>query len=143
MFYKLRMALSRFMYGRYGADNLSRAMLILYIIIAAVHFIVSLFTESLIVYIAFSVVLTAIFVISFFRMLSRSIYKRRQENDAYLRLKNAVTNRFKVFFGNIKERDKKYVICPTCKSVIRFPRKKGVHSASCPKCRAGMTVKIR
>ncbi len=143
MFYKLKMALARFMYGRYGADNLSRALFVTYIIIATAHFIISFFTDSVAVYLAFTAVLWAIVIITFFRMMSRNIYARRRENAAYLRIKGAIFNRFKVILGNMREHDKKYVICPTCKSVIRFPRKKGVHSANCPKCRASMTVKIR
>lgn len=143
MFYKLKLALSRFMYGRYGADNLNRALLVTYIVIAALHFIISLFSDSVAVYLIFSLMLWTIIGIAFFRMFSRNIYKRQRENDKYLRLRNSFISHARAFSGNLRERDKKYVVCPACKAVVRFPAKKGTHSAQCPKCRTAMTVKVR
>ncbi len=142
MLYKLRMALARFMYGRYGVDSLSRMLLIAYILIAVIRFAVSLFSDSVLVYLLFEILLLAMLAVIFFRMLSRNIYARQKENAVYLRAKGAVINRFKVILGNIKDRDKKYVICPACKAIIRFPRRKGKHTAQCPKCRAEMIIKI-
>ncbi len=142
MFYRLKMALARFMYGRYGSDRLNRALLIAYLVIAIVNFIVGFFNDSVAVYLVFWIILTAIFIITVLRMFSRNIYARQRENAAYLRFIGNIGNRFRVISGNLREHDKKYVICPSCKAVIRFPRKKGTHSASCPKCRAKLTVKV-
>ena len=136
------MSLARFMYGRYGSDNLSRVLLVTYIVLAVAHFITALFTDSVWVYLAFTAVMWAIVIITLLRMLSRNIYARQRENAAYLRIKAGIANRFKAISGNLREKDKKYVICPSCKAVIRFPRKKGVHNANCPKCRQSMKIKI-
>lgn len=142
MLYKLKMAIARFMYGRYGSDNLNKALLISYIAVVLVHCVVSIFSDSVIVYLAFNILVFALFAVICFRTLSRNIYARQRENRIYLQLTGRIANRFKVISGNIRERDKKYVICPACKAVVRFPRKRGVHSAQCPKCHAKMTVKI-
>ncbi len=142
MLYRLKLALSRFMYGRYGVDRLNRALLLIYLIIAVLSFALSFISDSVIIYLAFNLLTWAILVIAFMRMLSRNIYARQRENAAYLRIIGSFLNRLTVISGNIRQRDKKYVICKSCKAVIRFPRRKGVHSAECPKCKAKMTVKI-
>ena len=47
MFYRIKEALIRFMYGRYGSDSLNKFLLICYIIISALN----LFIGSFILYI--------------------------------------------------------------------------------------------
>ncbi len=142
MLYRIKTALMRFMSGRYGVDTLNRALLISYIAIAVIRFIVMIFSDSITLYVIFDLLLWAIIIVTFARMLSRNIYARQRENTAYLQFSGGIGNRAKVIIGNIKERDKKYVICPSCKAVIRFPRKKGKHTAKCPKCKSEMIIKI-
>ena len=143
MFYRIKQALYRFMYGRYGTDNLNRAMLVLYIVIIAARFITMIFSDSVAAALVFETILWALIIIIFYRMLSRNVYKRSQENAVYLKIRNRFYGHIKAFFNGIGDRSKKYAVCPACSAVIRFPRKKGVHSARCPKCGAAMTVKVR
>ena len=131
----LREHLYAFMIGRNGSDELTRAILILYLAL----FIVNLFVRSWIV----NIVAYAIIVYSLFRMLSRNLLARRRENAAYLRLQNSVTSFFRL--QRNKWRDRKthvYRRCKTCKSTLRLPRQKGKHTVKCPCCGQRFSVKI-
>jgi ribosomal protein L37AE/L43A len=59
-----------------------------------------------------------------FRMMSRNVYKRYQENRKFLQ-----------FFDRIKDRQHRYYDCPKCRQTVRVPRGKGKISITCPKCR--------
>ena len=69
--------LYRFMYGRYGADQLTFALIILYLILSLTLTLIPVPLIWLLAYIPM--------VICFYRMLSRNIAKRQAENWAFLR----------------------------------------------------------
>jgi len=128
--------LKKFMYGRYGGDNLSRALLILsFVLLIIVGFLPqSLFGLEIIAYIP-----TAICI---FRIFSRNIYKRQQENYKYLQIEN----RAKIWIGRKLSRIKdskthKYFTCPDCKQKLRVPRGQGKISITCPKCKKTFKAK--
>ena len=124
-----------FMIGRNGADALSRALLMLYLVV----FVINLFLRSHIVYfLGYAIVLY-----SLFRMFSRNLPARRKENAWYLRVEGHVKSFFKL--QKNKWRDRKthaYRKCPDCHSVLRLPRQKGKHTVSCPRCHHRFEVKI-
>lgn len=71
----------------------------------------------------------------FFRMFSRNLEKRAQENLAFLR----VRSKFIRFFNHIKTRLRqrkthRFYKCPSCKQQLRVPKGKGLISIRCPKC---------
>jgi len=117
----------RFMVGRYGADELSRFM----IIVAFVLVVLSIFIRSGL----FSWVPLILLVLIYVRMFSKNVQKRYAENQKFLELKGRVTG---LFHGQKKrlEQSKDYHIykCPKCKQKIRIPRGKGKISITCPKC---------
>ncbi len=130
---KFRERLARFMYGRYGADQLGRALLWVYlaVVIAAIFFRPLYFLAL------------ALVGWMLFRIFSKNIYKRQQENQKYLRF----SGKFKGWFGLQKNkfRDRKthrYRKCPHCRATLRLPNKKGKHTVCCPKCRRDFNVKI-
>ena len=132
---RFREKLARFMYGRYGGDQFNNFLLIL----VAVLMIVNMFVNSIIMYIVY----TALWIWTIYRMMSRKIYKRQQENLKFLSLWNPVKNKFKL--AQNKRRDRKthvYKKCPKCKAVLRLPRQKGKHTVKCPKCANRFDVKI-
>ena len=136
MFYKIKEALIRFMYGRYGSDSLNKFLLICYIIISALN----LFIGSFILYI----LALGLAVYVFFRMFSRNIYSRQKENSRFLSYKSKITSFFTLNKNRFKERKTHiYKKCPYCKAILRFPRKKGNHSSVCPKCSKSFKVKVR
>ncbi len=125
----------RFMYGRYGVDQLYYGLFFLWIILT----VVGVFTRSIIV----SAITSVVVVIMFFRMLSKNHAARRRENEAFLKLWRPIRNWFT--FQRDKFRDRKtsrYRKCPACRAIIKFPNKKGKHTAVCPKCKHRFNVKI-
>ena len=131
----LRERFYSFMYGRNGADALSRALLILYVIL----YVVALFIPSYPLW----GIMTALAIFTVFRMLSRNLTARRRENAWYLRLEGRVKGFF-VLQRN-RWRDRKthvYHKCPKCKSVLRLPRIKGKHTVNCPRCHERFDMKV-
>lgn len=135
-FYRLRQKLSAFMYGRYGPDNLYNFLTVTYMVVA----IANAFLRSLILAI---LELVLIFFV-FYRFFSRNIYKRSEENRKYLAVKSKIKGFFSLSRQKIKERKTHiYKKCPSCKAVLRLPRKKGEHTVRCPKCSNRFDVKVR
>ena len=131
---KFKNKIARFMYGRYGMDQLSR--LIMYITFALL--IITLFIHSSILY---TVALAGI-IYTYYRAFSRNISRRYSENEAYLKFKYKIIGKFNNFKFRMKDR-KTHVIfkCPNCSQKIRVPRGKGNISIKCPKCRIEFTKK--
>ena len=123
----MREKLSRFMAGRYGMDQLSRAISYA----ALVLILVNLFLHSMVLY----VVGLALLVYVYFRTFSRKLEKRRRENAWYLRRSYAVTNGVKNWFDRLKQsRDYAFFRCPSCRAMLRVPRGKGKLRVTCRKC---------
>lgn len=133
-----REKLYRFMYGRNGTDALCRALLVLYLILLVINlFIPRPYTWY------FSILELALGGYIIFRTLSRNLYKRRRENQWYLKHENRV----KGFFALQKNkwRDRKthvYRSCKHCKKTLRLPRVKGKHTVCCPCCGRRFDVKV-
>lgn len=128
--------LYNFFYGRYGADELYQAGLVLYIVL----FIINLFLDSLIIFI----IETIIVVITFFRVLSKNIKKRKRENKIYLDMKEKIKKKFELMKKKWRDRNTHmYKKCRHCKTVLRLPLKKGVHTVKCPNCKKRFEVKCR
>ena len=134
----LREKIGRLMIGRYGIDRL-------YYLLMAVCFIliiVSLFVPAP-YYFVVSTLETLLFCYAFFRVMSRNIYKRQQENLKFIKLISKPKDFFKL--QKCKKRDKKthvYKRCPECKNNLRLPRQKGKHTVVCPCCKHRFEVKI-
>lgn len=128
--------LRRFMYGRYGGDNLSRGLLVLsFILLMVVNLLPHyLWPLTFLSYIPG--------FICIYRIFSRNIYKRQQENYKYLQLRNAVIFWFRGKLNRTKNlKNYKYFTCPNCKQKLRVPRKQGKISISCPKCKSNFKGK--
>lgn len=131
----LRERLYRFMQGRYGQDSLNNFLLAIYFIL----FLISLFVYNIVL----SLLETVLIIWMFFRMLSRNIYKRRSENEKFLRMIKKPKNFFALTKSRIRDRKTHvYKTCPACKSTLRLPRNKGKHTAVCPRCARRFDVKI-
>ena len=117
---------ARFMYGRYGADELSRACLIT----AGILLIASLLLKS-----PWLNALGLILLIwTEYRMYSRNITKRRAERQAYLNLKYRVQRPFRVMKLNRTEKEYKHFACPQCGRIVRVPRGHGRITVTCRQC---------
>ncbi|NOW06461.1 hypothetical protein [Clostridium beijerinckii] len=128
--------LRKFMFGRYGGDELSKALLVLsFILLMVMNFVPS--------NVRFLVILAYIpAIICMFRIFSRNIYKRRNENYKYLKIKNRIVAWFKNNLNRIKTlKTYKYYTCSNCKQKLRVPRGKGRMSITCPKCKSSFKGK--
>lgn len=127
---KFKDRIARFMYGRYGMDQLSRFLLI----VAMVALVLSMFFGN-IVHTIFWVIGVAALVWCYVRMFSKNFEKRRDENYKYLKKKDAVLRWFRSLKDRWSQRKEyKFFRCPSCKSLLRVPRGKGRIELSCRKC---------
>ena len=129
--YRIRNALSRFMYGRNGADQLGLCMIWILIILN----VVNIFVRSGVTGTVLNVLATILAVIVIYRIFSRNLYKRRQENATFLnRAWYPIIRRFTSARTQAKDKDHKYFTCPNCQAVCRVPRGKGNIVITCPRC---------
>ena len=119
--------LIRFMYGRYGVDQLYYGLFVFYFVL--------LVFNAFLRWPIFTILMTADLVWIVFRMMSRNYAARRRENEVFLKLWNPIKDFFKLTWNRIREcRTHVYHKCPHCKAVLRLPRKKGAHTVRCPRC---------
>lgn len=132
---KFKDKIIRFMYGRYGADELYRFLNISFYVL----FILDLIIRSTLL----SAAALAVLIWATYRVFSKNIAARQKENAKYLKIKNSFVNFFKL--QKNKWRDRKthvYKKCSKCGAVLRLPRKKGTHRAKCPGCSNTFDVKV-
>ena len=121
----MKARLQSFFMNRNGADDFCKFLSIASLIFMFLGYVQSLFTS----------IGLAFLVLCLFRMLSRNLYKRSAENDAYLRMRGNVTGWFdkkKSRFSQLKTH--RFYKCPECKQELRVPKGKGKISITCPKC---------
>ncbi|MBE6712663.1 MAG: hypothetical protein E7580_03970 [Ruminococcaceae bacterium] len=125
--YKVGMAISRFMQGRYGNDSLNQFLICVWCFGA----ILNIFLQSVFLYL-----IGAVFCfVVFYRMLSRNLIKRQRENAAWYRFSTNQKKIFNHFFVRIRDRKvARFFKCPRCKAPIRMPRKVGKFNVRCNKC---------
>ena len=117
---KLRWQIQRFMQGRNGSDEFNRFLTYVLLVL----YIISLFTKStLLYYIAF---IGFIYVI--YRMMSRNLYARREENRKFVTYLETTRIKFD------QRKDYKIFRCKGCGRNIRVPRGKGKIEVTCPMC---------
>jgi len=109
-----------FMIGRYGSDKLNTYLLgagVVLMLIGAIFGSKSALASwcSLLCYVPLGWCI--------FRMYSRNIQARQQENAA-------VQN----FLSHLRDKDHRYFRCPRCRQTVRVPRGRGRINIRCPKC---------
>lgn len=123
-----RERMARFMYGRYGNDQLSK----LYLGLALVCLVLNLLTRLTLFYVA------GILFMGYgiYRSFSKNIAKMSAQNQKYLnwRYQRIVKyNNEKKHWAQRKEY--RFYKCPSCKQKVRVPRGRGKIAITCPKCR--------
>lgn len=122
----IRQALTRFMSGRYGMDQLNHTMMALYILL----WIVYLFSGWLVL----QVLSLALLIATLFRMMSRRLDLRRAENTKFLQLTRPLTRKVKNTTVRMRDREHRYFKCPGCGQRMRVPRGKGRITVRCRSC---------
>lgn len=135
----LKYKLMNFMQGRYGNDQLNIGLLVLYFVLG----IVRMFIRNRVAAYIFYVVMTAVLLFVFYRILSRNIAKRQQENAVFMRFWGKIRPKLILFKDRIRDvKTKRYRTCPNCKNVLRLPVRKGKHFVKCPRCGEEFSVRI-
>ena len=122
----------RFMQGRYGVDQFAKFTMG----VALVSIVLAIFvnTGSSAGSLLDMLGLVAI-VYTYFRIFSRNISKRAQENQKYLSATAKLRQRLNKEKNMMKQRkDYNIYTCPSCGQKVRIPRGKGKIEISCPKC---------
>ena len=130
---RFKQSFSRFMYGRYGMDQLSRNLSL----ICLVLLVITMFSRSNVLYaIALAGIALLGIVYIYFRMFSRNISRRSAENQKYMKIHYKFMSKFNKVRARIKDSKTHRIFkCPSCGQKIRVPKGKGRISIKCPKCR--------
>ena len=129
----------RFMQGRYGVDQFAKFTMG----VALVSIVLAIFvnTGSSAGSLLDMLGLVAI-VYTYFRIFSRNISKRAQENQKYLRLSAKPRRSYEL--GKKKwsnRKTTKYFRCKHCGQELSVPRGKGTMRVVCPKCKTETKIK--
>ena len=122
----------RFMQGLYGVDQFAKFTMG----VALVSIVLAIFvnTGSSAGSLLDMLGLVAI-VYTYFRIFSRNISKRAQENQKYLSATAKLRQRLNKEKNMMKQRKDYHIYtCPSCGQKVRIPRGKGKIEISCPKC---------
>lgn len=117
-FAKIRIAMNRFMQGRYGQDRLNSTLLWVSVALA----VLSMFLGTLGVLL--TLIAYTLMGVAIFRALSHNTYKRYRENRWFL-----------LQMDRLKDRNHRYFSCPKCRQSVRVPKGKGKIAITCPKCK--------
>ena len=123
---------NRFMQGRYGSDQLSRFLGIA----ALVMIVLSIFTSPWrIVSALLDAMGLAALLVNYYRIFSRDIERRSEENRKFLRLTASLRERVgkEKYYRNERKINHIYS-CPGCGQKVRIPKGKGKVEIECPKC---------
>lgn len=126
----MREKLTRFMVGRNGNDQLN---LFLYAVDAVLLIAATLIGGQVGRWMWVAVL--ALLGYIYFRMFSRNLTKRREENGKFLRLLYSVQAGLKIRREKwVQRKDYKFFTCPSCKTTLRVPRGNGKIKIVCRKC---------
>lgn len=126
----MREKLARFMAGRNGNDQLNLFLFA----VDAVLLLAAAFVKGEAGRLAYLPVLALLGYI-YFRMFSRNLTRRREENGKYLRLRYKFSAWLKLRREKwVQRKDYKFYTCPDCKTTLRVPRGHGKIKIVCRKC---------
>jgi len=129
----IRNALQRFMYGRYGSDQLNVFLIAAYLLLLLLSGLPGL---GLLETVSF---LLAVWVL--FRMLSRNCAARRAENARFLKLAGPVIRWWHLRRTILRDKEHRYFKCPKCGQQLRVPKGKGRITVHCRGCGASFQEK--
>ena len=118
----------RFMYGRYGNDQLNACLLAVYLILLLLSMITRF---ALLEWIALPLAAWGLF-----RMFSRNYAARRAENAKFMKLAGPAIDWFRLRRSIHRDREHRYFKCPSCGQQLRVPRGKGRINVTCRSCGA-------
>ena len=139
MFYKLKCAMARFMYGRNGMDQMNQMLLRCYLGVFVAQLIFSLLRLWVPARIC-EALIWVLMVFILFRMFSKNLPKRREENQKFMSWFWKQKNNAAGAKARRADKDHKYFTCK-CGAICRVPVGKGKIVITCPKCGASINAK--
>lgn len=125
--------LQNLMVGRYGSDELSFTLLMLYLGVC----MFAIFADIRIL----QLLALGIILYAFYRIFSRNIPARQAENAAYLRFLARIGANSRARKARRQDKAHRYYRCKHCGAVLRVPRGIGKVEITCPKCGEKLTKK--
>ena len=130
----MKQKIANFMYGRYGNDQLNRALSVLILLLLIVSFFFGFSETGSTARSFLLVIVLALLIYTYFRMLSKNLSARRAENAKFL----AKTARLRDWWQLRRDmwnqrKEYKFFKCPSCKAVMRVPKGKGKIRIICKK----------
>lgn len=126
----MRERLARFMAGRNGNDQFNLFLLVADMILLLLATIFSKGIGRVLYPIVF-----VLLVYIYFRMFSRNLYKRSEENGKYMRLRYRFEAQLRLYKESwVQRKEYKFFTCPSCHAKLRVPRHKGKVKILCRKC---------
>ena len=127
----MKQKLQRFFAGRYGMDQLNKFLFIF----AFVLIVLSSFMKNrpLLGMLLYLLGLVA-WAYELYRLMSKDYYRRKSENERYLKASNKYRHQLMVIYYNLKDRNNSYFVCPECTKIVRVPKGKGSIIIHCPSC---------
>ncbi len=127
----MRERIARMMAGRNGNDQLNRFLLLADVILLLLAGLLGRRGLGSLLY----MLVLALLALTYYRMFSRDLYRRRSENERYLREKEKLRAKGRILRERWAQRkDYKFFTCPSCKAVMRVPRGRGKIRIVCHKC---------
>ena len=126
-FDKMRAAMTRFMSGRYGVDQLGHEMIMAALVMTVIGMLSGVGLLTLMA--------DALLLLALFRVFSKNRYKRAQENQDYLEKTQKPRRAMADWLNRVKISKKyRYFTCPKCKMRLRVPRGVGSITITCKGC---------
>lgn len=126
--------LQKMMYGRYGMDQLGLFSVCFLLIF---NMISTLFRWKF-----FASLTTILMLLVIFRMFSKNIARRRQENQVFLNMSAPIRQWFVSKMGRMQDsKTHKHFRCPHCGQKIRVPKGRGKIQITCPNCKESFIKK--
>jgi len=116
-----------YMKGRYGYDELSKVLILVGLVLS----IFSNFTGGMVL----NVLALASVAYGGLRVLSKEKANRRKELQQYIKLKQSVVSKYRIYRNRwIQRKAFKITKCPSCKQKVRIPRGRKKIRVTCPSC---------
>ena len=126
----MREKVMQFMIGRNGNDDLNRFLLGADMVLILLSIVFSRSVGRV-----FSALVVVLLGITYYRMFSRDLMRRSDENAKYLRMRERLLSAFRIRKEQWTQRkDFKFFVCPECKATLRVPKGRGKIKIVCRKC---------
>ena len=128
MFNELRYRFSKFMQGRYGVDSLSRFLSVVLLAVIILRMFIRIPLSGTITLV--------ILVILYWRMFSRNIPKRYEENQKFLQIRDKFLGRFSDFgSNNVADEGLPHLQMPQMQPEDPYPPGEGTYHGEVPQMR--------